>query len=40
MKTVDHLSFYLKDVNRNDPKDINQDAEKVYVISDLMMPKQ
>jgi hypothetical protein len=34
MKTVDYLSFYLKDNSRNDPKDINEDSEKGYTVSD------
>jgi hypothetical protein len=34
MKTVDHLSFYIKDVNRKDPGGIDQDNEKGYTLSD------
>jgi hypothetical protein len=34
MKTVDHLSFYIKDINRKDPEGISQDDERRYIISD------
>ncbi len=34
MKTVDHLSFYIKDINRNDPNEINQNTKTKYELSD------
>ena len=34
MKTVDHLSFYIKDINRKDPEGISQDDDRRYIISD------
>ena len=34
LKTVDHLSFYIKDINRNDPQEINQNNKTKYELSD------